>query len=397
MMLKALLQNATANLFSAKVRSFLAVLGILVGTSSVVALIFCGQLAAQQALKQFANLGTDLLAVQIMPQQNDQPSIQKNESPLKKLYSLKTVRNVYSVAPYTASYAEFKYGQQKMSTSIIGVPQSLQAILKIRMQKGRFISFLDKRNFYAVIGSNIAQTLKDQGLYQPIGKQLYLQNNIVLTIVGVAAPWTANSFFGQEVNDSILIPIDASLLFSKYTQISDVIMQVNSEADVDVLQKSIEGKLQQLLPDTQIFIRSAKQLIEGMQQQQATLTLLLGLIGGISLFVGGIGVMNIMLVSISERKREIGIRKAIGARGIDIQLLFLSESVMLSLLGGILGVLLGVLGTYLVCLKSGWEFAFFMTPIVIGFSASVSIGIFFGFYPAYKASQLDPITCLRSD
>ncbi len=134
-----------------------------------------------------------------------------------------------------------------------------------------------------------------------------------------------------------------------------------------------------------------------MQKQQTTFTVLLGVIGGISLLVGGIGVMNIMLVSVVERHREIGIRRAVGARQSDIKWLFLTESIMLSLFGGVVGVIIGILSSLLIAYIFQWQFFFFATPAIIGFAVSVFVGIFFGYYPAHRASKLDPILLLRSE
>ena len=159
--------------------------------------------------------------------------------------------------------------------------------------------------------------------------------------------------------------------------------------------EEVKNYIKQHAPELSVFTRSPTQIIKSMKSQGQIFTLMLGMIGGISLLVGGIGVMNVMLVSVTERRREIGIRKAIGAKRKDIQFLFLIESVVLSLFGGLLGVFIGLLASYLIAYFSHWDFAFFITPPVIGFAVSVATGIFFGFYPALRASRLDPIETLR--
>ena len=174
-------------------------------------------------------------------------------------------------------------------------------------------------------------------------------------------------------------------------------MRLTKNANIERVQEDIKKDYKKISPDKQLFFRSAKQLIDSMTSQRNTLTLLLALIGSISLVVGGIGVMNIMLVSVVERKREIGIRKAVGARSKDIRYLFLVESVALSLLGGVLGVLAGILTSYIIAVFAGWQFELFFTPPLIGFFVSVAVGVFFGYYPAHKASLLDPIQTLRAD
>jgi len=145
------------------------------------------------------------------------------------------------------------------------------------------------------------------------------------------------------------------------------------------------------------FFRSAKELIKSMEAQHKIFTLLLGLIGSISLLVGGIGVMNIMLVSVLERRREIGVRLALGALRKEIQWMFLSEAILLSLSGGFLGIIIGIFASYVIAAFVNWHFTIFLLPPFIGFTVSVFVGIFFGFYPAYKASQLNPIQTLRME
>lgn len=194
-----------------------------------------------------------------------------------------------------------------------------------------------------------------------------------------------------------MVPLIASTTLSKYATINNIIVRISPEADIDVVKHHIENYIKARLTNKQLFFRSAKELIVSMAKQSNILTIFLGLIGSISLIVGGIGVMNIMLVSVVERRREIGIRLAVGARRVDIQSLFLIEAIMLSLLGGIGGVVIGMVIAYIIALFSNWEFVVFLFPPFIGFTVSVAIGIFFGFYPAYKAARLDPIEALRSD
>jgi len=398
MSLKNHLHEAFSNLFSAKLRSFLAILGILVGTGSVVAMVSCGQLATKQALKQFERLGTDLLSLSVFAGNTaDNASTNSKQLTLNDVYNIKEADpDINYIAPYTNAYSVISYEGKKINGTIIGATEDLQKVIKIDMQAGRFISFLDKNDLYGVIGSEIAKTLKAQGVYQPIGKQLYLGTNII-TIIGVAKEWPENAFFNQNINRGVIIPIETSMALSKYTKINSIVMSINPISNIDSLQKKLENQIKNLMPNSQLFIRSAKQIIESMTHQKKILTLLLGLIGSISLFVGGIGVMNIMLVSVVERKREIGLRKAVGARRSDIQLLFLIESITLSLFGGLLGVIFGIGASYIIASFSKWDFVIFLLPPIIGFSVSVAIGVFFGFYPAYKASRLDPIQCLRSE
>ncbi len=216
-------------------------------------------------------------------------------------------------------------------------------------------------------------------------------------MVGVADKWPENSFFNEDVNRSVLIPIDMSMVLEKNAQIRNVIMRLQKNANPDQTQNEIKQFIHGNAPELKIFFRSAKELIASMKSQQKIFTLLLGMIGGISLLVGGIGVMNVMLVSVAERRREIGIRKAIGARRKDIRALFLFEAIALALFGGIVGVILGVTVSLVIAYFADWGFGIYLMPPLIGFIVSTATGVFFGFYPAHRASKLDPIETLRYD
>ncbi len=394
-------KEAFANLISSKLRSILAILGILVGTGSVVAMVSSGQLATQAALAQFKSLGTNLLSVAIYDQDSGQD---KGASTKVKPFDVEEAMAIQQaspgialVAPYTTLFLPISFnGHTINAQGIIGATETLQPAIKIAMLKGRFISFLDFYNYYCVIGYELYQTLKQYTFEDPIGQQIRLGNSI-FTIIGIAQKWQENSFFNEDINNAIMIPITTAKVLSKYSQIRNIVMRLQPNANIQSVKKSIINYINNNLPGKQTFIRSAKQLIDSMLKQRQIYTILLGLIGGISLLVGGIGVMNIMLVSVVERKREIGIRKAVGAKPRDIRLLFLIEAVVLSLFGGFLGVVLGILASFIIADFAHWQFQIFVMPPLIGFTVSVATGVFFGFYPAYQASQLDPIEALRTE
>ena len=390
-------QQALVNLMAAKLRSFLAVLGILVGTAAVVALISCGQLATEKALAQFKALGTDLLAVSVYQKSTNEPGGGREYISLdfwRKFSQM--VPAVLQVAPYSTAYQPMSFQGKVLNGAIIGADESLAKIIHIDLIKGHFVSFVDSFEHFCVIGNSLAQQLKEVSLDDPMGKQLRI-GQALYTIIGVASAWKENGFFNEDVNQAAIIPIAGITLVNKEAKINNAVFLLKSDINIDDVVEQIKGIITKQAPKLSVFVRSAKQIIASMESQGRIFTLLLAVIGGISLLVGGIGVMNVMLVSVSERKKEIGIRKAVGAKNSEIQMLFLVESVMLSLLGGIFGVVIGLIFTRIVAYFSQWPFTLYFMPPMAGFAVSVFTGIFFGFYPARRAATLEPIVSLRSE
>ncbi len=390
-------QQAFINLMAAKLRSCLAVLGILVGTAAVVALISCGQLATEKALAQFKALGTDLLAVSVYQKATSNLGGHQEQIPLDFWRQFpQMVRAVLQIAPYSTAYQPMSFQGKALSGVVIGADESLARIIHIDLLKGRFVTFVESFEHSCVIGNGLAQQLKEVSLEDPIGKQLRI-GQALYTIIGVAEPWKENGFFNEDINQAVIIPIAGMALVSKEAKINNAVLLLKSDSNIDYVIGQIKHIIGTQSPTLSLFIRSAKQIIASMESQGRIFTLLLAVIGGISLLVGGIGVMNVMLVSVSERKKEIGIRKAVGAKNSDIQLLFLAESVMLSLLGGLFGVVIGLIFTRIVAYFSHWPFTIYLMPPVAGFAVSALTGIFFGFYPARRAASLEPIVSLRSE
>lgn len=393
------IQEGLRNLYYSKLRSILALLGILVGTASVVAMVLGGELATQEALRQFKSLGTDLFAMSINQSYEEKPIVANKTESLTlteavNLYAQN--KNILNAAPYTQLFFPVSYEGHMINAISMGVTDAFFNILHVAIAQGRKISIADQFNFYCVIGEAVYKELKQINFASPIGKNIQIGKQI-FKIVGIAKTWPENSFVYADINHSILLPIQASLVMSKNSMINNIVMKLASETDIELLQFHLEKSLKKIAPDKQASFRSAKEIIAKMQKQNDILTIFLGLIGSISLLVGGIGVMNIMLVSVVERRREIGIRLAVGAKPWDIQILFLIEAIMLSLIGGTIGVLLGMIIAYIIAIFSNWEFTLFWWPPIAGFCVSVAVGIFFGFYPAYLASKLNPIEALRAE
>ncbi|MFI4918444.1 MAG: ABC transporter permease [Legionellales bacterium] len=390
-------EQALVNLSASKLRSFLAVLGVLVGTAAVVALISCGQLATEKALAQFKALGTDLLSVSVYQKT---PSASHGDleslSPEQWQQLATRIPAVLKIAPYGSTFQPLSFQGQVMQGVIIGADETLASIVHINLARGHFVSYLASFEHFCVIGDGLANQIKKVSMDDPIGKQLRIGSSLY-TIIGVASHWQENGFFNEDINQSAIIPLAGIGLISKDAKINNAVLLLKPDSPIDEVIAAVTQGISAQAPKLSVFTRSAKQIIVGMESQGRIFTLLLAVIGGISLLVGGIGVMNVMLVSVSERKKEIGIRKAVGAKNSEIQALFLVESVMLSLLGGVLGVILGLLFTRIMAYFSDWHFTLYLLPPLAGFLVSAITGIFFGFYPARRAAMLDPIVSLRSE
>ncbi|MDI9818979.1 MULTISPECIES: ABC transporter permease [unclassified Legionella] len=390
-------QQALVNLAAAKLRSCLAVLGILVGTAAVVALISCGQLATEKALQQFKALGTDLLAVSVYQKSPGNSSRGEDKLSLDLWRQIAArVSAVKQVAPYSTIYQPMSFEGRSLQGAVIGADESLAKIIHIELAAGHFVSFVESFEHFCVIGDGLARQLQEVSLVNPVGKQLRI-GQALYTIIGVARPWKENGFFNEDINQAVIIPIAGGILLDKDNKINNAIFQLKEDSAIDEVIEQIRQIVQIQAPKLSVFSRSAKQIIASMESQGKIFTLLLAVIGSISLLVGGIGVMNVMLVSVSERKKEIGIRKAVGAKNSEIQLLFLVESVLLSLLGGVLGMVSGLIFTWAVAYFSDWPFLMLWSPLLAGFTVSLATGIFFGFYPAKRAAILEPIVSLRSE
>ncbi|HAT7030192.1 ABC transporter permease [Legionella pneumophila] len=390
-------QQALVNLTASKLRSLLAVLGILVGTAAVVALISCGQLATEKALEQFKALGTDLLAVSVYQKVPSKSHSESDSLTINQWQQIaERIPYVLRIAPYSTAYQTLSFNGKVMQGAVIGADESLADIIHVTLAQGHFVSFLDSFEHFCVIGDSLAQQIKETTLDDPIGKQLRIGQSLY-TIIGVAERWKENGFFNEDINQAVIIPLAGMSLVSKDAKINNAVLLLKPDSPIDEVINEIKEIINSQAPKLSVFPRSAKQIIASMENQGRIFTLLLAVIGGISLLVGGIGVMNVMLVSVSERKKEIGIRKAVGAKNREIQALFLVESVMLSLLGGVLGVILGLIFTRIVAYFSDWTFTVYLLPPIAGFLVSAATGIFFGFYPARRASKLEPMVSLRSE
>ncbi len=387
--------EALTTIFSAKLRAVLAILGILVGTAAVVALMTSSQLATAHALSQFKHLGTRLLAVNLSDHSRAHGSRLSKKMSLSETHRIQShFPQILEMVPYTYTFHPLIYRGVVHDSAVVGVIDNFSELTHLQLAQGRFVSLLDGNRPFAVIGSGLAERLAQAGLLNPLGHQLLL-GRLFFTVVGVLKPWPSNWFVAVPVNDSVLIPLPAAYLLDNQTAINHILVKLSASADIVRMKAQLTKAIEHGLPDSRVSIRSPQQIVSLIRKQRSTFTWLLGAIGGISLLVGAIGVMNILLVSVIERQREIGIRLAVGARQRDILRMFLVESVLLTVFGGLLGVAVGLGFSYGFSLVSHWEFHWLLMPSLLGFSVSVLVGILSGLYPAFRASRLDPIISLR--
>lgn len=393
MLLKTHIIEAATSLYATKQRTLLALAGIVIGIGSVIAMISVGVIYRNESIKHFQALGTDLLTIRKIRNRNE-----RNNATIRLADATELAVQTPSIiasAPWLTTFGEFVYAGKPVSGGkILGVTASFADLEKLHPSAGRFISDLDFRRYYCVVGDQVAQAMRNAGVRQVVGETIKLQGRLY-TIVGVLQHTTVKRNFNA--NSSAFIPISTAQRSFRQAELQDIIARTRPDIHYTVAEADVKTYFSRRSADLQVEVVSAQQLIEQVQKQMRLITLLLGVVGSISLIVGGVGVMNVMLASVSERRKEIGIRRALGARRADIRGQFLTESIILSLTGGLLGIMVGIGGSYVACRLTEWEFLVSAASILLGIGVASVVGIFFGLYPAHQAARLDPINALRAE
>jgi len=381
-------------------RSILTALGIIIGVAAVIAMVSIGNGAKSQVEGQIASLGQNIISV--FPGNFTQGGVRGGFGSASTLTveDALAIRNevagIANLSPDMRDRSQILANGQNWSTTVQGEDVSYLDIRLWAIAEGTMFSDADVRSGAKVCV--IGKTVADQ-LFQgddPVGQTLRLRN-IPFKVVGVLTPKGFN-FFGQDQDDVVIIPYTSHLKrIARRPYLNSITIQAASAEQMARIQQDITDLLQQRRngKDPDFTVRNQQELAEAATATTKTMTVLLGAIAGVSLIVGGIGIMNIMLVSVTERTREIGIRLAVGAHGRDVLLQFLTEAIILSMLGGTLGILLGVGSSQLISGLYGWPVLVSSTAVIGSFAFSAAIGVFFGFYPARKAAELDPIEALR--
>ena len=382
--------EAFRSLWGARQRSLLALIGIVIGIGSVIGMVSIGTIVQQQAIRQFKDMGIDVITIR-----KGMGEGKKTEFRVDQLLRLpEEYANVLAVAPYMNSGAEYVLGRKKLFLERMGVTASFFELNKLRVTRGRALSDLDQNRYFCVIGSEMAEFLRG-GFPEPLGSQISVGGRSY-TIIGVLDKVAEGGLRPYGMNRAMLIPLSTALRALSTGEINTVMARVAAHVPFARIKADLNDYFRRKAGGMQVEVVSAEELIESMKKQMQMFSLLLGAIGSIALIVGGIGVMNVMLISVSERRSEIGLRRALGAQQSDIQSQFLIESVILCLAGGIIGIVLGIGISYLFAYFSKWEFIMSYGSIILGVGVSTVVGVFCGFYPARTAARLDPIKALRS-
>lgn len=386
-----------------KLRSALTMLGMIIGVAAVIAMVGIGNGATAQITSQIQGLGSNLITVS--PGQSNTRGVRGGAGSLTTLNiaditKIQVGAAVKAAAPYTDNDYQVVYGAGNTFTQISGTNESYQVIKNVTMASGRFITNedVDRNARVAVLGPTVVTNLMGDPNAKIIGKTIKIKG-VPFQVIGVTTSTGSTGFMSSD--NMILAPITTvqERLIGKKTLRSILI----SAASADLMQTAqdeitLDMRRAHKIRDGQaddFTVQNQADVLASMQGITQTLTMLLGGIAGISLLVGGIGIMNIMLVSVTERTREIGIRKAIGAKNNDILLQFLIEAIVLSVLGGGIGILLGSAGSTLVGTALKMSTSISMSSVLAAFGFSAAIGIIFGVFPARKAASMDPIDALR--
>ncbi|HYJ81210.1 MAG TPA: ABC transporter permease [Longimicrobiaceae bacterium] len=400
-----LVKVASQSILKNKMRTLLTMLGIVIGVGAVIVMVAVGQGARSTIQAQINNLGTNLILV--TPGSSQAGGVSQGAGTFNRL-TLDDAEKIEreslllsAVSPVVVTRAQAIGGGSNWRTMVNGVSTDYQTVRDWQVETGTFFTEVDVRSMrkVVVLGATVAENLFP-GI-DPVGQQVQLRD-VPFTVTGVLAA-KGQTATGSDQDDVVLIPYTtADSRLSGFARVGQILASTYSASDIPAAQAEIRGILREShrlgeADDDDFTIRNQTELADAAKGTTEVMSWLLAAIASVSLVVGGIGIMNIMLVSVTERTREIGIRMAIGARGSDVLLQFLVESVVMSILGGLIGLGVGLGGAALLGKITGWSTATPPGVVVLAVGFSAAVGIFFGFYPARKAAALNPIEALRHE
>ena len=400
MLILDLFKMAIRSLISHKLRTFLTALGIIIGVASVISMISIGEGARQQTLSTISKFGTNIITIKPGNKKSRHVSTGKVDTLMLKdaTFIEQNVPLITGVAAQVYRSAQLKFRNKNTNTTVRGTGKNYRRLANFEMQKGRYFNQqeINVAKRVCVLGATVVKNLFAEA--DPLGETIKVDGKNFI-VIGMTEPKGALSWFDPD--DQIFIPVTtAQKRVFGMNHIQSIDVQAAKIEDLEVIKEDIAHalRIRHNIADgkeNDFYVQNSSQWLNSWGAAAKTFTYLLGGIAAISLMVGGIGIMNIMLVSVTERTREIGIRKAIGAKKKEILEQFLIESVLISFLGGGAGVLLGIGISEMVSNIGGWDTIVSTQSILLAFGFSVGIGIFFGFYPANKAANMNPIEALR--
>jgi len=382
-----IIKMSSAALRGNRLRSLLTALGIIIGVGAVIALISIGQGAAKDISDRISSMGSNLIMV------STRGGARLYLEDVDEL--LERVPTVTAAVPSVSFSGTAKWQNKTYDTSVEGVNEAHPEVRNVQVETGWFFTGEEvaARAKVAVIGPTVVDELFDGR--SPLGQQIQIRGQF-FSIIGVTA--TKGSSMGRDSDDMILIPITAAQRITGSQQVGTIYLKAKNAESAPLTVAHVTSIYNQKFKrENLIRVTSQDELLSTINTTTMTLTIMLGAIAGISLLVGGIGIMNIMLVSVTERTREIGIRKALGAKRKDILQQFIVESVFLSVSGGLVGIILGIGTSKLVSSLAQWTTVISPSAVFVSFLFAFAVGLFFGVYPAYKAASLDPIVALRHE
>jgi putative ABC transport system permease protein len=389
-----------------KMRSALTMLGIIIGVGAVIAMLAIGTGASKRIAEQISSMGSNL--IMILPGATTSGGVRmgSGSQPTLTMGDAEAIQRecsaVSNVAPILSGVSQVVYGHQNWSTGVVGTTPGMLTVRDWPLASGRSFTEQDVKSStkVCILGQSVVDNLF--GDMDPTGQVIRIKK-IPFIVIGVLAA-KGQSAQGQDQDDTILVPVTTAqkkLFGTTFPGMVRIIMvKAKSTEDLPSAERQINELLRQRhrigpKQDNDFTVRNLTSFMQAAEQSTKVMTILLGAIASVSLLVGGIGIMNIMLVSVTERTREIGIRMAIGAKSWDIRLQFIIEALILSMIGGVAGIIIGISGSEAISFFAGWTTIVSPLSVFLAFGFSGLVGIFFGFYPAYKASLLDPIEALR--
>jgi putative ABC transport system permease protein len=382
--------EAFANLRAQGRRSALALLGILIGTASIIAMLNVGHMGQLESLKAFSNMGIDMIQIQAAP--NGERAAGFPREVVEQLP--RTDSDVIAATPLATGRGAVSAGARTADLSIVAMPPTLLQLTRLPVAQGRSIAPIDDCGFGAVLGSKVAEQLSAPGAQVGLGSRIMI-GDYGFSVIGIFAPVSVETLDPTDYNNAVFVPLLCARRVLPGPDPNTALVRLKPDSDPEAVGQRLVAMLTR--PGSSLQALNARRMIDTMNAQKAVHSRMLAAIGAISLLVGGIGVMNVMLMSVMERRREIGLRAAIGATPRDVQAMFVIEAGVLTLAGGAVGTAFGVLFAYVIAASSGWDFSLALWTLLLGPGVAAGIGLLFGLYPAIAASRLDPIEALRAD